>query len=171
MLDKTFDPASFERDIYNNWLDKGYFKAKIDKTKKPFCIIMPPPNITSRLHIGHAFNGTLEDTLIRYKKMCGYETLLQPGTDHAAIATESKIVTELANQGIAKEDIGRKEFLNVAQKWYDKYNAIILDQFKCMGLAAAGTDWRSQWTTLVLWRCALCLSRCTTKVLSTRATV
>lgn len=138
MLDKTFDPASFERDIYNNWLDKGYFKAKVDKTKKPFCIIMPPPNITSRLHIGHAFNGTLEDTLIRYKKMCGYETLLQPGTDHAAIATESKIVTELANQGIAKEDIGRKEFLNVAQKWYDKYNAIILDQFKCMGLAC---DW------------------------------
>ncbi|MFQ6773293.1 MAG: valine--tRNA ligase [Clostridia bacterium] len=138
MLDKSFNPASFERDIYKNWLDKGYFKAHVDKTKKPFCIIMPPPNITAKLHVGHAFNCSLQDTLIRYKKMCGYETLLQPGTDHAAIATESKIVSELASQGIKKEDIGRAEFLHHAQNWYDKYNEIILNQFKSLGLAC---DW------------------------------
>ena len=138
MLDKSFHPADFERDIYERWLNKQYFKAKVDKNKTPFCVIMPPPNITAKLHVGHAYTDTLQDSIIRYKKMNGYETLYQPGTDHAAIATESKIVSELASRGIKKEDIGRTGFLQEAQKWYDKYNEIIISQSKTLGLAC---DW------------------------------
>ena len=105
MMEKTYEPIKFEQSIYQNWLDKGYFKACIDKSKKPFTIIMPPPNITSKLHMGHAFQQTIQDIIIRRKRMQGYEALWLPGTDHAAIATEAKVVEKLAEKNLMKKSL------------------------------------------------------------------
>ena len=135
---KSYEPSQFEDDIYKYWEDKNYFHAEVDKNKKPFCIIMPPPNVTSQAHIGHALDCTYQDVLTRYKRMQGYSALWLPGSDHAAIATENKIVAKLAKEGKTKEMIGRQAFDKEAWDWYNYYGNRIMNQFKKMGFSA---DW------------------------------
>ena len=118
-MDKTYNPKDFETDLYKTWLDRKYFKAQINKNKKPFTIIMPPPNVTSKLHMGHAFQQTIQDIIIRRKRMQGYEALWLPGTDHAAISTEQMVVKKLAKEGLTKEMLGREKFAKVIEEWYD----------------------------------------------------
>ena len=113
-LAKTYDPKGLEDRIYQKWLDNKYFHAEVNRDKKPFTIVMPPPNVTGQLHMGHALDETMQDILIRFKRMQGYEALWQPGTDHAAIATEVKVIEKLKEQGIDKNEIGREEFLKHA---------------------------------------------------------
>ena len=137
-LAKTYNPKEIEQRIYDNWLEKKYFHAEVDHSKKPFTIIMPPPNITGQLHMGHALNNTLQDIIIRQKRMQGYNALWQPGTDHASIATEVKIIGELNKQGIKKEDLGREEFLKKAWEWREEYGGRIVNQLKKLGSSA---DW------------------------------
>ena len=137
-LAKTYDPKGIEDRIYQNWLDKKYFHAEVDRSKKPFTIVMPPPNVTGQLHMGHALDNTMQDTLIRYKRMQGYNALWQPGTDHAAIATEVKVIQKLKEQGIDKNDIGREEFLKHAWEWKEEYGGRIVNQLKKLGSSA---DW------------------------------
>ncbi len=137
-MDKTYNPHSFESEIYKNWMDKKYFKATRNPNKKPFTIIMPPPNVTSNLHMGHAFQQTIQDIIIRRKRMQGYEALWLPGTDHAAIATEAMVSNKLAKQGITKEMLGREKFLQEINAWYDEYKNTIIEQFKIMGYSC---DW------------------------------
>lgn len=137
-MDKTYNPHSFESEIYKNWMDKKYFKATRNPNKKPFTIIMPPPNVTSKLHMGHAFQQTIQDIIIRRKRMQGYEALWLPGTDHAAIATEAMVSNKLAKQGITKEMLGREKFLQEINAWYDEYKNTIIEQFKVMGYSC---DW------------------------------
>lgn len=137
-LAKTYDPSQMEERIYKNWLDKKYFHAEVDRSKKPFAIVMPPPNITGQLHMGHALDNTMQDILIRYKRMQGYNALWQPGTDHAAIATEVKIIEALKEQGIDKDDLGREGFLKRAWEWKAEYGGRIINQLKKMGSSA---DW------------------------------
>lgn len=137
-MDRTYNPHSFESEIYKNWMDKKYFKATRNPNKKPFTIIMPPPNVTSKLHMGHAFQQTIQDIIIRRKRMQGYEALWLPGTDHAAIATEAMVSNKLAKQGITKEMLGREKFLQEINAWYDEYKNTIIEQFKIMGYSC---DW------------------------------
>ncbi len=137
-MEKTYQPKLFEQKIYDRWMDKKYFRAVVDHTKKPFTTIMPPPNITSNLHMGHAFQETIQDIIVRRKRMQGFSALWLPGTDHAAIATEVKVVEQLAKEGITKEEIGREEFSNHIFAWYDKYKNVIINQFKRMGYSC---DW------------------------------
>ncbi len=113
-LAKTYDPKGIEDRLYQKWLDKKYFHAEVDGTKTPFTIVIPPPNITGQLHMGHALDNTMQDILIRYKRMQGYNALWQPGTDHASIATEVKIIEKLKEEGIDKNDLGREGFLERA---------------------------------------------------------
>ena len=134
----SYIPQEFEDAIYKTWEDKGYFRAKVNKNKKPFTIVMPPPNVTSKAHIGHGLTMTLQDVLTRYKRMSGFEALWLPGSDHAALATEHKIVEKLANEGKTKEGIGREEFDKEAWAWYDYYGDQIMQQFRKMGFSA---DW------------------------------
>ncbi len=137
-MEKNYNPKDFEERLYEKWLKKGYFKAKVNPDKEPFTIIMPPPNITSKLHMGHAFQQTIQDIIIRRKRMQGYEALWLPGTDHAAIATEAKVVEKLAKAGIKKEDIGREAFGKHIEDWYKEYKDTIINQFKRMGYSC---DW------------------------------
>ncbi len=138
-MEKSYNPKSFEERIFQVWLDKKYCSAKVNKDKKPFTLVSPPPNITSQLHIGHAFNVTLQDILVRYKRMKGFEALWIQGTDHAAIATEIKILEKMRNEEhLTKEDVGREEFEKRVNAWYDKYNGVIHNQFKKMGISC---DW------------------------------
>ena len=137
-LAKTYDPKGIEDRIYQNWLDKKYFHAEVERSKKPFTIVMPPPNVTGQLHMGHALDNTMQDILIRYKRMQGYNALWQPGTDHAAIATEVKVIQKLKEQGIDKNDIGREEFLKHAWEWKEEYGGRIVNQLKKLGSSA---DW------------------------------
>ena len=137
-LAKTYDPKGIEDRIYQNWLDKKYFHAEVDRSKKPFTIVMPPPNVTGQLHMGHALDNTMQDILIRYKRMQGYNALWQPGTDRAAIATEVKVIQKLKEQGIDKNDIGREEFLKHAWEWKEEYGGRIVNQLKKLGSSA---DW------------------------------
>lgn len=134
----AYTPQNYEDEIYKIWEEKGYFRAKVDPKKQPFTIVMPPPNVTSIAHIGHALDMTLQDILIRYKRMRGFEALWLPGCDHAAIATEHKIVEKLASEGKTKEMIGREEFDKEAWNWYNYYGGRIIDQFRKMGFSA---DW------------------------------
>lgn len=134
----SYTPQNFEDNIYKTWEEKGYFRARVNKDKKPFTIVMPPPNVTSKAHIGHGLTMTLQDVLTRYKRMNGYEALWLPGSDHAALATEHKIVEKLANEGKTKEGIGREEFDKEAWAWYDYYGDQIMQQFRKMGFSA---DW------------------------------
>ena len=134
----AYSPSSYEDEIYKVWEEKGYFRAKVNKDKKPFTIVMPPPNVTSKAHIGHALDMTLQDILIRYKRMKGFEACWLPGSDHAAIATEHKIVEKLASEGKTKEMIGREAFDKEAWDWYDNYSGQIVNQFRKMGFSA---DW------------------------------
>ena len=127
-MNKTYDPKSFEDRIYKKWLDKKYFNAKPDKNKKPFTIVIPPPNITGQLHMGHALNDTIQDAIIRYKRMKGFEALWLPGTDHASIATEVKIVEKMRQEGLSKDSVGRDGFLKRAYEWKDKYGGRIVEQ-------------------------------------------
>lgn len=138
-MQKTYDPKSFEEKIYGEWEQKGYFKAKVNHDKVPFTIVIPPPNITGQLHIGHALDETLQDAIIRYKRMSGYETLWLPGTDHASIATEVKIVELIKKEeGLTKEQLGREEFLKRAWAWKEKYGGKIIEQLKRLG---SSCDW------------------------------
>ncbi len=137
-LDKSYQPSEFETKRYNEWIENGCFKPDTDRSKKPFTIIMPPPNITGQLHIGHALNLSLQDILIRYKRMKGFNALYIPGTDHASIATEVKIVEKMATEGLTKQDLGRKKFLERACQWYEQYGGRIIQQAKRMGLSC---DW------------------------------
>ena len=116
-LAKTYDPKGLEDRLYQKWVDNGYFHAKVNPDKKPFTIVMPPPNVTGQLHMGHALDNTMQDILIRYKRMQGYEALWQPGTDHAAIATEVKVTNMLKEKGIDKHEIGRDAFMKYAWEW------------------------------------------------------
>lgn len=143
-LAKNYDP-SIEDKIYKKWLEKKYFHAKIDKNKKPFTIVIPPPNITGHLHMGHALDNTLQDILIRFKRMQGYSALWLPGTDHASISTEVKIVDKLTQEGITKEDLGRDEFLKRAWQWKEQYGGTIVNQLKKLGNSC---DWDRERFTL-----------------------
>ena len=144
-LEGKFEPQTFEEEIYKNWNEKGYFKPSDDKTKKPYTIVIPPPNITGKLHMGHALDETLQDILIRYKRMQGFNTLWVPGTDHASIATEAKIVEKLKAEGITKEDLGREGFLKRAWEWKDEYGGTILNQLKKLGCSC---DWSRERFTM-----------------------
>lgn len=137
-LEGKFNPQEFEDSIYENWEKKGYFKPSDDRTKKPYTIVIPPPNITGRLHMGHALDETLQDILIRYKRMSGYNALWIPGSDHASIATEAKIVAALKKEGISKEDLGREGFLEKAWEWKKKYGGFITEQIRKLG---SSCDW------------------------------
>ena len=133
-LSKTYNPKDFEKRLYDEWLDKGYFKSSPNPDKKPFCIVLPPPNITGQLHMGHALDHTLQDVLIRWKRMDGYEALWQPGTDHASIATEVKVCERIKEQeGKTKYELGREEFLNRAMDWRNEFGRKIVDQMKQLG--------------------------------------
>ena len=127
---KTYNPSEFEREIYEEWESSGCFKAQVDVNKLPFTIVIPPPNITGQLHMGHALDETLQDTLIRFKRMQGYSALWLPGTDHASIATEVKIVEQMAKEGLTKKDVGRDGFLERAWAWKEKYGGRIIEQLK-----------------------------------------
>ncbi len=144
-LEKNYDPKSIEERLYTSWNEAGYFHAKPDQRKKPFTIVMPPPNITGQLHMGHALDNTMQDILIRFKRMQGFNTLWQPGTDHAAIATEVKIIEKLKSEGIEKKDLGREEFLKVAYQWKDEYGGRIVNQLKKLGSSA---DWERERFTM-----------------------
>ena len=137
-LAKTYDPKGIEDRLYQKWLDKKYFHAEVDRTKKPFTIVIPPPNITGQLHMGHALDNTMQDILIRYKRMQGYNALWQPGTDHASIATEVKIIEKLKEEGIDKNDLGREGFLERAWDWKKEYGGRIVSQLKKLG---SSCDW------------------------------
>ena len=137
-LAKTYDPKGIEDRLYQKWLDKKYFHAEVDRTKTPFTIVIPPPNITGQLHMGHALDNTMQDILIRYKRMQGYNALWQPGTDHASIATEVKIIEKLKEEGIDKNDLGREGFLERAWDWKREYGGRIVSQLKKLG---SSCDW------------------------------
>ena len=137
-LEKSYNPSGFESELYKEWEEKGYFTPEVDRSKEPFTIVMPPPNITGQLHLGHALDQTIQDSIIRFKRMCGFSTLWVPGTDHASIATEVKIVDQMATEGISKEDIGREGFLKRAWEWKETYGNRIVEQLKATG---ASCDW------------------------------
>lgn len=144
-LAKTYDPKGIEDRLYKKWEDNGYFHAEVDRSKKPFTIVMPPPNITGQLHMGHALDNTMQDILIRYKRMQGYSALWQPGTDHAAIATEVKVIEHLKKQGIEKADLGREGFLEKCWDWKQEYGTRIVSQLKKLGSSA---DWQRERFTM-----------------------
>lgn len=137
-LEKNYSPSDIEDRLYQKWMDKKYFHAEVDRSKKPFTIVMPPPNVTGQLHMGHALDETMQDILIRYKRMQGYNALWQPGTDHAAIATEVKVIEKLREEGIEKEDLGREGFLKIAWEWKEEYGGRIIKQLRKLGASA---DW------------------------------
>ncbi len=137
-LAKTYDPKGMEDRLYQKWMDKKYFHAEVDRSRKPFTIVIPPPNITGQLHMGHALDNTMQDILIRFKRMQGYNALWQPGTDHASIATEVKIIEKLKEEGTSKEDLGREGFLERAWEWKKEYGGRIIGQLKKMG---SSCDW------------------------------
>ena len=137
-LEKNYNPSEIEGRLYQKWLDNKYFHAEVNRDKKPFTIVMPPPNITGQLHMGHALDNTLQDILIRFKRMQGYEALWVPGTDHASIATEAKIVEAMRKEGVTKEELGRDAFLKRAWDWKAEYGGRIVSQLKKIGSSA---DW------------------------------
>ncbi len=144
-LAKSYSPKDFEDRIYKYWNDGGCFKANVDETKKPYTIVIPPPNITGQLHMGHALDETLQDILIRYKRMSGYSALWLPGTDHAAIATEAKIVEDMKKDGVTKEDLGREGFMERAWAWKEKFGGRIVEQLKKLG---SSCDWSRERFTM-----------------------
>jgi valyl-tRNA synthetase len=144
-LTKQYDPALVEDAQYAFWQDGGFFKAAPNPDKTPYCIVMPPPNITGQLHMGHALDNTLQDLLIRWRRMQGYEALWVPGTDHASIATEAKIVEAMRQEGISKDDLGREGFLERAWAWRNTYGGKIVEQLKKLG---SSCDWSRERFTL-----------------------
>ncbi|WP_311537169.1 valine--tRNA ligase [uncultured Anaerococcus sp.] len=137
-MDTKYNPQDFEKKIYQKWENNGYFKAKVNPDKKPFTIVMPPPNVTGQLHLGHALNNTLQDIIIRYKRLAGFEALWIPGTDHASISTEAKVVGKIAADGKTKADLGRAGFLEEAWDWTHKYGGTIKKQLRTIGVSC---DW------------------------------
>ena len=144
-LEKIYDPKQVEDKVYKNWLENKYFHAEIDENKTPYTIVIPPPNITGQLHMGHALDNTLQDILIRYKRMQGFAALWVPGTDHASIATEAKIVEAMAKEGLTKDDLGREKFLERAWEWKRVYGGRIIEQLKKLG---SSCDWDRERFTL-----------------------
>lgn len=144
-ISKAFEPREAEPRLYSKWMENEYFRADVDPDKKPYCIVMPPPNITGQLHMGHALDNTIQDILIRFKRMQGYSALWLPGTDHAAIATEARIVAAMKEEGITKDDIGRDRFLDRAWEWREKYGRRIVEQLKCLG---SSCDWSRERFTM-----------------------
>lgn len=144
-LPKTYDPATTEKQLYEFWENSGFFTAKIDKTKRPYTIVMPPPNVTGQLHMGHAMDNTLQDILIRVKRMQGYSTLWVPGTDHASIATEAKVVEDMRKDGLTKDMLGREKFLERAWAWKNKYGGRIVEQLRTLGTSC---DWSRERFTM-----------------------
>ncbi len=144
-IEKTYDPKQVEEKHYSNWMEKDYFHAVVDSDKEPFTIVIPPPNITGQLHMGHALDNTMQDILIRMKRMQGYSALWLPGTDHASIATEVKIVEKMAKEGISKEDLGREGFLERAWEWKEQYGGKIVEQLKKLG---SSCDWKRERFTM-----------------------
>jgi valyl-tRNA synthetase len=142
---KVYDPEQVEGKLYQQWMEKGYFRAEVDEEKEPYCIVIPPPNITGQLHMGHALDNTLQDILIRWKRLQGFSTLWLPGTDHASIATEVKIVEKLADEGMTKYDIGREGFLEKAWQWKEQYGGRIVEQLKKLG---SSLDWSRERFTM-----------------------
>ena len=138
ILQSKYNPKEFESELYEEWENNGYFKPEMDKTKKPFCIMMPPPNVTGKLHMGHALDDTIQDILIRYKRMQGFDTLWLPGSDHAAISTEMKVVQKIKEEGKTKQDLGREKFLEETWDWTHKYGGIIQKQQRSLGCSC---DW------------------------------
>ncbi|MBR6608020.1 MAG: class I tRNA ligase family protein, partial [Oscillospiraceae bacterium] len=144
-LEKVYDPKQVEDKTYANWVEKNYFHAAPNPEKKPYTIVMPPPNITGQLHLGHALDCTLQDSIIRFKRMQGFEALWLPGTDHASIATEAKIVEAMRAEGVTKDDLGREGFLERAWKWKETYGGRIVSQLKKMG---SSCDWERERFTM-----------------------
>src|SRR6478609_688405 len=135
---KTYNPKETEEKWYKTWMEQGFFRSKPNPRKKPYTIVIPPPNVTGVLHMGHMLNNTIQDVLIRRARMQGKEACWVPGTDHASIATEAKVVAMLREKGIQKNDLSREDFLKHAWEWKDKYGGIILEQLKKLG---ASCDW------------------------------
>ena len=144
-LAKSYNPKEFEDRIYDFWVKNNYFHAEVDKDKKPYTIVMPPPNITGQLHMGHALDETLQDILIRFRRMQGYSALWLPGTDHASIATEAKIVEAMRKEGLTKDDLGREKFLERAWDWKREYGGRITSQLKKLG---SSCDWERERFTM-----------------------
>ena len=144
-LPKTYEPREVEDRTYDRWIKGNYFHATIDPEKKPYTIVIPPPNITGQLHMGHALDETIQDILIRWRRMQGYSALWLPGTDHASIATEAKIVAKMAEEGVTKENIGRDGFLERAWDWKKTYGGRIVEQLKKLG---SSCDWERERFTL-----------------------
>ncbi|MGN0824808.1 MAG: class I tRNA ligase family protein, partial [Christensenellales bacterium] len=144
-MPKTYDPSSVEERLYKKWEERGYFHSEPNPDKPPYTIVIPPPNITGQLHMGHALDETMQDILIRYKRMSGFETLWLPGTDHASIATEVKVVNKLAAEGISKTDIGREGFLEHAWAWKKEYGGRIVTQLRKLG---SSCDWERERFTM-----------------------
>ena len=142
---KTYSPDAVEKRLYQKWLDGNWFHAEPSPDKEPYCIVIPPPNITGQLHMGHALDNTIQDILIRWKRMQGYSTLWMPGTDHASIATEAKLVEALKAEGLTKEQIGRGEFLKRAWEWKRVYGGKIVEQLKRLGCSC---DWERERFTM-----------------------
>ena len=145
MLENKYNPKDFEDDLYKEWEEKGYFKPSMDESKESFCIMMPPPNVTGKLHMGHALDGTIQDILIRFKRMQGYNTLWLPGSDHASISTEMKVVEKLKKEGKDKKDIGREKFLEECWDWTHLYGGEIQKQQRKLGCSC---DWDRRRFTL-----------------------
>ncbi len=144
-IEGKYNPKEFEEKLYNEWEENGYFRPSMDKAKPSYCIMMPPPNVTGKLHMGHALDDTIQDVLIRFKRMQGYNTLWLPGSDHASIATEAKVVEKLKKQGISKEDLGREKFLDEAWDWTKEYGGVIQNQQRKLGCSC---DWSRKRFTL-----------------------
>ena len=144
-LEGKYEPQSFEDELYKNWESKNYFMASVDYKKEPYTIVMPPPNITGVLHMGHAMDNTLQDILIRYKRAKGYNSLWVPGVDHAALATEAKIVAKLKEEGTSKEELGREKFLERAWEWKNQYGNTITTQLRKIGCSC---DWSKERFTM-----------------------
>ena len=138
-LPKTYDPKASESKLYQFWMDGGFFNAEVDENKKPFSIMLPPPNVTGQLHMGHAFDNTLQDILIRSKRMQGYAALWMPGTDHAGLATQIKVEEILRQKGETRFDYGREKFLDLCWDWKEQYGSRIINQLKTLG---SSCDWR-----------------------------
>ncbi len=144
-LPKTYNPRDVEKRIYDQWESNGCFRGVADPAKKPYSVVMPPPNVTGQLHMGHAVDNTLQDILVRFKRMQGYAALWVPGTDHAAIATEAKIVEQMRQEGLTKAEVGRDKFLERAWAWKQKYGSRIVEQLRTLG---SSCDWEREHFTM-----------------------
>ena len=163
-LPKTYDPSATEDKLYKTWEEKGYFNAEVDETKKPFTIVIPPPNVTGQLHMGHAFDETLQDILIRTKRMQGYSALWMPGTDHAGIATQIKVEENLRNEeGLTRYDLGREKFLERVWDWKNQYGNRIIQQLKSSARPATGAVNALPWMRVARRQSRKFLSTCMTR--------